>query len=460
MPPNSIPLPTELCLSVFAHVPQSALWAFSLCSKSSREIVFLLLFRSIKLSRGSIAAFRDGGEFCDLRCNVSHVTFDGLHDKDTVETFKLARLYCDNLTLFPNIKSLRIHFSIFEALKEILPNAILRRISAYPFYSGLKSISLGCTLAFIQRPFRPSVETTRALFANTDDGGEFFGLNSSWDALEFMELPCPAALEEASIQCPSRISFGNRTHWFPVNPYLFLTPSTKTLRKVTISAKCLYGRERSMGGPIFERVQELHVTFSEFFLSYVFEAVHSWFPNVQDLTIDAVRDQYFLGITVFRYIPVLTELRRARLPWLKEYETFSRKMDIERLEQAIRLRPPGTLGKLQEVEWTGARRVDTPLGYSTTCRFTKGNNEAWRWTTFDEEDEENFAHAGLHLYAKEEKPAISDAQLEVTRQEASGTMELRIDVTGNNCQENQPAKKSRRKWKWKWKWLRRLDIFK
>ncbi|KAJ6260153.1 hypothetical protein Dda_4376 [Drechslerella dactyloides] len=255
------------------------------------------------------------------------------------------------------------------------------------------------------------------------------------------------------------MSFKNRRHWFPINPYLFLTPSAKTLRKVTISAKCLYGRERSTGGPVFDQVRELHVTFSEFFLSYVFEAVHSWFPNVQDLTIDAVRDQYFLGITVFRYIPVLTELRRARLPWLKEYETFSRKMDIARLEQAIRLRPPGTLAKLQEVEWTGLRRIDTSDGHSTTCRFTKRDNDPWKWTTYEEADEEITPIPVLAIKA-EEKATVSDVRLETTQQEDLDDSGPQLGEPGNGCYEGQPTKNRRKKWKWKWKWPRRLDIFK
>ncbi|KAF3903280.1 hypothetical protein ABW20_dc0109615 [Dactylellina cionopaga] len=133
-------LPIELWLQVGAYLAPKDLKVLSSCSRHCRDAVLSHLFRNIKLSIASLAAFT-GGRFSGLKNVVRAITFADLIPPVT-KMWELSRTYCESLHLFPNVIALRIPYANIGRHNRIFLALMFCRIGKQGVYSNLRRFSI------------------------------------------------------------------------------------------------------------------------------------------------------------------------------------------------------------------------------------------------------------------------------------------------------------------------------
>ncbi|KAF3186118.1 hypothetical protein TWF106_005711 [Orbilia oligospora] len=334
---KSLHLPPELWLQILPDLSPRDLKALH-PNFPYRQLIHPFLFRRIKLSADSLAAFEEGGYLSHLRRNVKHITFTGLNERRLLQTLVLADLYTEVLESFTGVESLHIPFGATHHIREPLFIAILDRISLYPMYDTLKVLSVECE----ENQYKYDSDERRRLEAyleehKDDEDGFLFPLKKQWDwshrdvstTIEF-----PPALEEASIRKESYFYLEDNSSVY-TNPFMIFQFSSATLRKLKISTERLHcgvkfdesfgsGRQReydNLEKICYPNVTELWITIDYTVSNRNFWYLHQRFPHVEDLRIDGLAgygSSIPQGKAIYKRLARLQYLKRVRLPWPAE----------------------------------------------------------------------------------------------------------------------------------------------
>ncbi|EPS39118.1 hypothetical protein H072_7109 [Dactylellina haptotyla CBS 200.50] len=380
MPLNSVSLPPELYLLVLSYLPEIDVRSFSLCSKACRDLTIPYLFRSLKLCEASLAAFQAGGSFHSLRFKVRHVTFRSLGFSDVLKTISLARQYCENLYLFPELIGLRIQFLAIIELRSLLPIMILRMISTCAFYKNIKSLSLECTRLPRSDWIPPSSDTT-PIWSRKDGGLITQAMGLTLEELQSTKLSYPPALEHAVLQDVVYFDFQKDSKGLD-NPYLFFTLSSSTLKtlKITAPGIALHLRPASPQRPVFPNVEDLVIRLETGFGEWHLADLATGFPNLQTFKIDTSHStditwDVYAGEWKFK------KLKRARLVWPVHVwiPSYDKRVDLENLGQMVR---NWTSSELQEVEFVKRKKSYIGTVYDG-CRFERIGEGCWEGESYE-----------------------------------------------------------------------------
>ncbi|KAK6539300.1 hypothetical protein TWF694_009533 [Orbilia ellipsospora] len=361
-------IPRELQDGILSQLRVSDLSSFSLCSKGCYEIAIPFLFRSVSFSKRLLNAFRDGGRLSHAREHVKHVSLYNFYsqmvpfvvdpdsedfDSETLEiAISRCRYFASNISLFPNIKSLDIGFSLTRPHGSFvlgtghvinLPNmvfrSILTKISNYSFFRTLKQFTVETGS---MKPVYYIPEYVLDLLSPENQA--FLRLHLKPRQIAHTLAIFPWNLEEAKIHFEDHeynSTKGPLFNWCPIlggdleDTFYLTQGSVTTLKHLNIS--CRYPRNKYYNfalprdvpsSPlskfrIYANVTKLHLTLGECH-PRIFEEIARVFPNVVDLTVAQIPlvATYLLSGTwsrdksvVYTAIPKMKNLRSAQLPW-------------------------------------------------------------------------------------------------------------------------------------------------
>ncbi|KAK6528439.1 hypothetical protein TWF281_009680 [Arthrobotrys megalospora] len=371
-------LPLELWFSIFSNLPHEDVISFSLSCKAFRNVAVPVLFRSIRLCEGSLAAFKPGGSLDGITLSVRHFTFEGV-DPEICETVRHAQRSFNDLSMFSNITSIRIKLAAPSQLNAALPSFMLEKLAECPWYGRLKSLDFESANLSHQDFFRNDdssgkVSDSDKLTESLDlpQVGRFWkdpSMMAFWDYSLRKDIIYPPALEELKLKVPERIYLGTfKGESFPLRPSGFVYSSANSLRNVNLHVGALETTGREFRSPPqYPNVNALAVYSKCRLEPLAFEELVYRFPNVESLDLSS---RFCSPISAYSECRSFERLKRMRGPWPTQSESDLRPLEIYGPDHLVEFWGPlSAPPRLEEFE---VRRLDKGLiAYITIARFVK-----------------------------------------------------------------------------------------
>ncbi|KAK6535795.1 hypothetical protein TWF281_000046 [Arthrobotrys megalospora] len=324
--------PPEIWFSILEGLSTSDLKSFSLASKYCREIALPLVFRNLRLSLASIDGLEDG-IITHIISDVRHVTFADLAASTQTAMVDLIRVYCEVLSVFPNLQSLQISFPCSEEVRSHLIAAILNKISTYEWYPNLKALTIVLSYMSHHREKPSSLEFGPLYTYCSESAKEFFSKTSNLgDKYHYsltdatVNLHPPPSLRKAAIIVEDTEN-GYADLVGSYSPILQL--SISTLKTLYIAAQALFESYRhppaefapDVALQTYSTVEDLWITFdgSPGVPAAGYDEIARRFPNVRYLRIDETSMNRGWGSLypdhIYNCLRRLKYLKTARVPW-------------------------------------------------------------------------------------------------------------------------------------------------
>ncbi|KAK6502686.1 hypothetical protein TWF506_003264 [Arthrobotrys conoides] len=293
--------PPEIWLSIYGYLHYSDLKSISRCSKYLRGLALSRLFRAVKLSLESAAAFENG----NLEGILHHVQKVAIGDKTDMpirSTLVLVESSCRALRFLPNVTNLKLSFMApFEFQASIFLLAF-KYISKYSCYKNLRSV----TLAFGESRLHELPRKNRKLIRDVED------------------VRFPPNIEYVSM-CGIKDSYFDFTTKAMPYPCILFSSISETLRRVKIESNSIssimealepisYMRSTLAKYPSVTEVWVLLNRLSSTIGGVLLE-IPRRFPNIQDLRVDHPYYDFRSAGSIYSQFSKLRKLKRAIVPW-------------------------------------------------------------------------------------------------------------------------------------------------